>query len=180
MVLEFVPICVDQKALTRSLALVWLDVGRDLTEPPWQLSSLHDALKAGPIVSLPILQNHPKMLIRQTASECTSSVEIPVMSKLPQSTAMLPFDFHSFLNMDVASHDPMYALSNVLQHVISAQKQAFSLLKWKLNVEMKGMAEDPRNSNPLDNILFFQSIIERHIDNIQETLQCLPSKEPQP
>jgi len=161
--------------------LIWLDGGNNLAKNsagPWATHFRRSETKT---TTLPVVQHHPKMTLRQTISERSqtttnshSATTYHNRTPVLQSIDLLSYDFESFLNHQVTRRDPLYALSNVFQHAIASHAQVLNLLDTKLGAEMGLLAKEPGN-DPFENVLFLKRVLDRNINHLKEGLQALRS-----
>ncbi|KAN0095891.1 hypothetical protein V8E51_016602 [Hyaloscypha variabilis] len=167
------------------LAIVWLDVGRDLTlglSGPWTQSQGLSGRNREPF---PIMQHHPKMTVRQTAVERAveannsqhPAVDYQSRATIPQSTALLPFELETFLDEKSTRNNAMYALSNIFRHAAFSEAQVLSVLERQIEHELGVMQPEDMRSHTLDNLQYFSSILTRHIRHIRNAVRALKSKD---
>src|SRR5437762_2734591 len=124
------------------------------------------------------------MTVRQTSMErAISSTQGHPMegyadhTSIPQTTALLPFDFDTFLEDDIAKHNAFYALSNLFQHAAFSEMQLLSLIEWQIEREMAFLDTDRRQSHSLDNLHCFRSVLDRRVRYIRNILHAIQSGE---
>ncbi|ERF69549.1 hypothetical protein EPUS_01879 [Endocarpon pusillum Z07020] len=163
------------------LALVWLDVGRDLTlgpKGPW----LSHHVLSGSANSLPVIQHHVSMVTKQTYTErANTSIDSFGISTLSdsaiqQSTMLLPFDFNSLADSETAKQDVFYALNTVFQHAAFSHVQLINLMEYQIDKEMGILARERDRSHSLDNLQYFRSILDRYVRQIRDVICATKSQ----
>lgn len=125
------------------------------------------------------------MTVRQTAIELaiSSSNDHPMNghvdhTSIPQTTAVLPFDFDTFLDGDIAKHNAFYALSNLFQHAAFSEMQVLSLLGWRIKCEMDTLETGgAHQTHSLGNLQCFRNALDRRVSYIRDTLRAVRSNE---
>lgn len=124
------------------------------------------------------------MTVRQTAIERAiqagnqhpaGSYESPAIT--PQTTALLPFELETFLDEQSGKTNAMYALSNIFRHAAFAEAQVLNVLEHQVENELGIMQPENMRSYTLDNLQYFNSILNCHVRHIRDTLRSLTLKE---
>lgn len=171
--------------LTNATAIVWLDIGKDLTQGPWgpwMVTRYGHGPKRNR-ATFPVMQHHHKMTLRQGAIESIlASEKVPPTglysegTKMPQSAALLPFEFEKLLDTRIANCDAFYAVHHIFQHVAFAEVQVLNLLEEKIEDEMGVLIVERDQSHSIENLQFFSVFLDHHLHQISDTLRIVKRK----
>lgn len=180
-------------------AIVWLDTGKDLSQStqhgePWKPFAGTKAwetyffpvivnLASDPSTNRPSdptpypsqnsvhdhtrLQAHPK---DRNAEEW----------KAAQNIALLPFQYGSRLDKNLARQDTLYALGEVFQFSASAEVQLLNLLQSRIEHELSFVGTQGGNDEyrpiSLLNLKYIKTQLAAHVQNLNETVDLLQNR----
>ncbi|OAT13581.1 hypothetical protein BDBG_08754 [Blastomyces gilchristii SLH14081] len=176
-------------------AIVWLDSGKDLShsvQGPWSPLSgtrpwetrfvpviVHQAVDARSHSTLD--RSEPVMGSRSVP---TSSENNPPPSRqetewrAAQNICLLPFQYGSMIDREVAEQDALYAVSEVFQFAASSELQFLNLLHGRIKHELSFTGEQQKMGRRNDavsllNLRFIKTQLISHAQRLAETVRTL-------
>ena len=157
------------------LAVVWLDGGK-------RLSNSYDLwLGSAYFNPLPVIHHHSKMSSIQGTLEnidasCTEPQSADLIigrASMNQSMQVLPFELDMLLDAKTAKADAFYALHNVFQHAAYSEAQALNVLDSQIKQEIGVLTHESERSSSLDSLQYFILLLDRHVEQINQTLRAV-------
>lgn len=97
-------------------------------------------------------------------------------SRLLQRSALLPFEFDTFLDAKTARTDAFYALHNIFQHTAYSEIKVLNVLDAQIKHEMGILTVEYRRSHSLENLQYFTMFLDRHLNQISSTLRVVKAR----
>ncbi|RYP41073.1 hypothetical protein DL767_001234 [Monosporascus sp. MG133] len=180
-------------------AVVWLDCGLDLSrsvrgvEKPWDppVTSLSWQTYFFPVIVHPTSGTYtptldstaatsPRAASPPTGPEMTRLSNASVVGwKASQNVCLLPFQYGSRLDRDLASEDALYALSELFQFAASAEQQFLNFIHHRIERELSFIGFERGLSNhevSLVNLRYIKGILKRHEQSLAETSNMLENR----
>lgn len=178
-------------------AVIWLDSGRDLSQSvhgPW---NPWPGTRAWETYFLPVIvhQAADQVLAQQggstgpqpppsdypTSGQASRSNQAHEEEwRAAQSICLLPSQYGSRLDKDLASQDALYALSELFRFAASAEVQFLNLLHKKIEQELSfvGGAEQvyQRDAVSLLNLKYIKTQLQRHAQGLAENISILRNR----
>jgi hypothetical protein len=177
-------------------AVVWLDSGKDLSqgvEGPW---SPRPGTRAWETYFFPVIvhqadgaqsrsRNNSNLATRSmgylTSSQTTHASNRPATEwKAAQNICLLPFQYGSHLDKDIACQDALYALSEVFQFAGSSELQFLNLLHSRIEHELSLTGQQNagrRNAVSLLNLRYIKTQLTSHAQRLAETVSTLENRD---
>ncbi|KAI9794812.1 MAG: hypothetical protein M1816_002940 [Peltula sp. TS41687] len=159
-------------ALGGWLAIVWLDMGNNLSEGP-QGPWTSDFFKTDPwaVNYHPVLQQKACIALEnQTVASqrglSHKTLDRDMPNKIEQSVSLLHLDYGRKLDAEILPQDPLYALYDIFHLSASSEVQFLNMMQTKLKRELSPLSQ--QRSSTLSNLLYHKQIVERHIQRIKE------------
>ncbi|KAK2591957.1 hypothetical protein QQS21_010363, partial [Conoideocrella luteorostrata] len=177
-------------------AMVWMDNGRDLSQSvagPW--NPRPDA-RAWETYFLPVVVNHAAEAPHQATEDLVPSREdavgtdtikpTPTASKTEeewraaQNICLLPFQYGSCLDRELASRDALYALSELFTFAASANIQFLNFLSNRIEQELSFVAVEDiggrSHSISLLNLKYIKALLTSHAQGFAEIVGILQNR----
>lgn len=183
-------------------AVVWLDCGRDLglsVEGPWcpRPGTLPWETYFCPVIVHEASEHPFSPTIHPITKDGTFDTPTPYRTptswssnshaaewRAAQNICLLPFQYGSKLDKDVASQDALYAVSEVFQFAASAESQFLNLLQRCIKHELAfiGGGNEHENDTSLQysvsllNLKYIKTQLTSHVRRLAETVSVLRNR----
>jgi hypothetical protein len=157
--------------LIRNVALIWMDVGRDLTQcpkGPW-IDAQSQALQA---VCAPIIQHRPKLALERLKSHESAIPPATSAANLLQSGSHLPTQYGSSLDPALMRVDAIYALSEVFSFAANSEHHLLDVIAGILQKEIEPL-DTLSSDHPIDNMKHTKALLDDHIERLAEVHRIL-------
>ncbi|KAL8882800.1 MAG: hypothetical protein Q9198_000260, partial [Flavoplaca austrocitrina] len=176
-------------------AIVWLDQARDLSQSfhgPWNPAPGTRAWEtffypvivqqAGDSPSQPRSENtrQPNLVINAGSSHVRPNSTKPEEEwRAAQNICLMPFQYGSRLDKDLASRDTLYALTELFQFAASAEAQFLNFCQKRIEHELSFVGTDnvgQYHSVSLLNLNYIKSLLTSHGQGLAETIGILKNR----
>ncbi|RDW93966.1 uncharacterized protein DSM5745_01288 [Aspergillus mulundensis] len=176
-------------------AIVWLDTGRDLADSFEGPFGPRPGSPAWQTFFYPVIVHHADGMhdgtpygATQGPSDAPSSSRAcpePLTDeqkrwKAAQNISRLPFEYGSRLNRRFASHDALYALSEIFQFAATAQSQYLNFLETRIELELSTVGTESgvkNHSVSLVNLQYVKALLTSFAQNVAETVNLLQNRD---
>lgn len=90
-----------------------------------------------------------------------------------QSASLLHLDYGRKLDLETASTNPLYALSDIFRFAANSELQFLNMLATKITNEMDPAILIQQEDPTVSNLLYSRKILERHIQRMEEYIQFI-------
>ncbi|KAI1363722.1 hypothetical protein F5Y08DRAFT_308910 [Xylaria arbuscula] len=156
-------------------ALVWNDVGRDLSQcpsAPWtrQGSSADQIPDLAPVCQ-PIRMYRERGSLAMNKDFIASASINRTAENLYQSSCLLPQAYGSSLNAQFIPDHPMYALSEIFSFAATSEHQFLSLIASLIHNEVYSDSRPPEFA--VTNLKYAKDLLDDHANSIQDNMRFL-------
>lgn len=153
-------------------ALILTDVGNDLLQgPPGPWLTKRDRESVAPWTRFcPVVQHKHRISLVPKAPYATDSSSST--GECPQNASLLAEHYAEYVQMDLLSKDPFYALNELFYFVANAESLFLATLETKISVET-GYGTVNQKESTLSNLLYFKEILQTHVTRLKENIEVV-------
>jgi hypothetical protein len=152
------------RELTKHVAIVWQDIGNDLTEGPkgpW-FEPPHPGTYNWTTRTLPTIQYQPYMALNARVPNERSNSQASKLQTFPQSASLMSVNYGRSLDRELMSCNAFYALTELFTFTAFSEIQFLNMIEAKIKQEAEFTI--------ISNLLYNKKVIDQHVNNIGETL----------
>lgn len=171
-----ISICLKRKGESWT-ALAWFDCGQDLTQGPggpWLETGTTPYSFRGANQCKPTIQHLPKaaLTFRNTKSSDAPGNED---SGIAQNLRLLPLQYGSFIDANVASTDAFYALSELFEMSAASESQFLNMMQIQVKKVVGSTSMQMQDSqNRLKRI---KTLVDDHVQYLQQILEVIQNRD---
>lgn len=158
------------------LVVVWLDTGKPLSPNgpgPWS-KVLRENQRTRNETFLPWIQSHAFAAL-DAASLAIAQDRRP-KKEVEQSASLLHLDYGKTLEKQIMSHDPFYALHELLQSFAYSEAQFLNVIESKINEDIAKEFTPDHNISPA-NMIYFQGLLDRHAEKLWRNITTIKARD---
>lgn len=158
------------------IIVVWQDIGNDLMQGlsgPWLEPPNHSF--SWKTRALPTIQHRPHMALEARSPPMRRCSEGPGSGKFIQSASLLYLNYGNSLDQELLSYNPFYVLTDLFKFTAFAEVQFLNMMETKLKKEIDFSVTDSRHAPTFSNLLYSKTLLDQHVDQIEETIASIKS-----
>lgn len=158
-------------------ALVWVDVGRHLSQCPYGPWNGPASSGDQHAVCNPIIQHRPNLALSSQANQSTNASETNPSTNyedLSQSVSHLPTQYGSTLNGKIMAEDAMYALTELFTFAAASESQFLNAMEQTIKGEMGALPTARELS--VANLTHLANLLKEHIQHLNGTIRLLQTR----